>query len=114
MKHTPGPWIYVPHCENGRYCVAYYVGTSSGDNYERISKNTAIVSNSSGCMDVEEAKANARLIASSPDLLEVCESFVDEWNEAEKREYIDLDNLNDIAAKILAAVKKARGEINEV
>lgn len=65
-SHTPGPWVAVLDRHGGRICaedeqgpVIVYVPPDYVDE-----RNTDIVS--------EEGRANARLIAAAPDLLEVC------------------------------------------
>ena len=64
MTHTPGPWTVKPSkaktqvtkiAENGSY--DFICDTLSGPFY------------------LEECQANARLIASAPDLLEACEAM---------------------------------------
>ena len=76
-KHTPGPWTMHPRFDDGAevralapvaWCgVASTVG-SSGDQ----------------SIDADEARANARLIAAAPCLLEACERLLDGgWPHAE-------------------------------
>ena len=68
MKHTPGPWR---------------IGTSSGPLKELgfndppaiygKNNNSVLAILGGGSIHFENAKANARLIAAAPDLLEACE-----------------------------------------
>jgi len=57
MKHTPGTWNYV-----------------YGSDREFVAKTT---SNAKPYRDDKEERANARLIASSPDLLEACKMILE-------------------------------------
>ena len=70
IKHTPGPWSYcVEPMENGAP-----FGTVMGSNGESIVYMT---------LDPDHILANARLIASAPELLEACEAMI-AWDDAEK------------------------------
>lgn len=57
MKHTPGPWLSDLTSE-GRYLTIYYD--------EALHRNFSVVG-----FGVDQAEANARLMAAAPDLLEV-------------------------------------------
>ena len=88
MNHTPGPWE-LGYSDLGSQII------SSADGY------VAVVHYWS--RPEQEMKANARLIAASPDLLEACEEFVRkvECGEAKsKRSYTQMK----------AAIAKAGGE----
>jgi hypothetical protein len=97
-KHTPGPWDYVPANEHhGPYVTTDY-GTTVADLYV-LSEPVAWSSEARKPIPFmgEMAEANARLIASAPDLLEAlkaaretilylknarwseCEGSDDEW-----------------------------------
>lgn len=86
MSHTPGPWRVSSNCVLG--------------------SDNAIVATVATYSQVEftkEEKSNAHLIAAAPDLLEAC--------EAAKHIFEDSDNWNvQSFQRILAAIKKARGE----
>lgn len=62
-RHTPGPWI-----ANGGYIRLDKCGTA----FIRIMPKYGPVAT-----DKEERKANARLIAAAPELLEACEKLFD-------------------------------------
>lgn len=97
MSHTPGPWIVgsdktsvlqvTLDAENPFQCV---VNTTSGYN----------------AMSLEEAKANARLIAGAPNLLAALKAIVSSLLDA------DEEGLIDHAPEIMAAksaIAKAEG-----
>ncbi len=88
-KHTPGPWIadgYNVRVRNGRYVA--YTGPSHTPDSEYPKQCS------------EEDKANARLIAASPELLEALEKAV-------SRQGFSNDDL--ISAR--AIIAKAKGEL---
>lgn len=89
-KHTPGPWTL-----NGFY-IEFDAAT-------RIA--TASNWRMSGVDAHAEAKANARLIAAAPDLLEVLEQFV-AWVDAPSESAFSDSQL----AAARAAIAKAKGE----
>lgn len=111
MSHTPGPWI---HCTDGypRPDVRAASGRAVAITWMVCSstpKTTA--SYQARC---EEDRANARLIAAAPDLLEACEEALiairklpisltrdaPEWQEPMIAAHL----------RLLEAVEKARGE----
>lgn len=66
-KHTPGPWKMLPE-----ECDRPYIrirGTSIGDRYKIANVLTPIYDGVHQ-READETRANARLIASAPDLLE--------------------------------------------
>ena len=69
--HTPGPWTYSKDLHSTESRVTFRVGTDASDvqGPDDIGTQTAICSNSQAMMTVDEAKANARLVAAAPDLL---------------------------------------------
>lgn len=102
-KHTPGPWK-TQSIENQRH-----VWGPDGD---------CIVSIHNGSLPDDERKANARLIAAAPDLLEACEA-VAELAEILKSSNDPSQNRRAATAaaavmfsqKVRNAIAKARGEI---
>lgn len=91
-KHTPGPW---KNEEGYRWLNA-----RSDD---RVIADMRIV----GGVIEDEVKANARLIAAAPDLLEALESVADIWANAKPG---DQSPFGITARRIAAAIAKARGE----
>ena len=86
--HTPGPWTHGKQCANIGNNHFYVVGPPSRP-------AVANVWISPGHLD--EADADARLIAVAPDLLEACKMFVDACENA--------------PSKTAAAVRMARAAI---
>ena len=74
MKHTQGKWRINTTLE--------YIEKHSGKQTLVLS-NDRIIAEAFG-VTLEEAEANAKLIASAPELLEACKRFV-KWYEAGKR-----------------------------
>ncbi len=64
-KHTPRPWKSVIH-----------EGVGGCDYIQILAGSWDIVHNKHSARDWEEEKANARLIAASPELLEACRNLV--------------------------------------
>jgi len=95
MAHTPGPWKVAENLfgNTASYEVYANVETKSGKGgYTRICQITP-----------RDQKANARLIAAAPELLEALEAMVEmvEMNGLGKRYALDL---------AASAITKARGE----
>lgn len=100
MKHTPGPWS-INHWSKGTggvTCMAkenditYYTGDAVEGRYLNVVAPTKYLGSSrtygsfEGCHiakieigyeGFEEAKANAKLIAAAPELLEICKHLVE-------------------------------------
>lgn len=94
-KHTPGPWQLS---ENG--LAVYGPGEDPwGITYLTLYEQRAIAQGE-GIPD-EGQRANARLIASAPDLLAACEEWAEIWQPGKKHE----------AAwrRLMAAIAKAKG-----
>lgn len=86
-SHTPGPWRVAPP-SIGRFKVVSVDGlkvVGEASNYN------------------EQAEANARLIVAAPDLLAACEAAYDSYD-------MTGGLARDTADKLLAAIKKAKGE----
>jgi hypothetical protein len=79
-SHTPGPWP-VPHFATGHGCDCRYIlaGEHMGGIAEVYVDNGKKVSDGGNdCPPIEEAKANARLIAAAPELLAALKRIVAE------------------------------------
>ena len=78
MSHTPGPWS-VPHfatAKDENDCECTYVlseGYMGAVCSVHIDNGKSFVAGGNDCPPAEEAKANARLIAAAPDLLNALE-----------------------------------------
>lgn len=69
-KHTKGPWFYNDG-EKGKYFPHVVLGGDNPKSGHYITVNTCGGHNGG---QMNECQANARLIASAPDLLEACEA----------------------------------------
>lgn len=92
-KHVEGEWVLA--WEDGKHGV---IATVPG-------KLIAIVANvtpDDGLNDTR--KANAQLMAASPDLLAACEMFIKSWRSGQREKL-------DVASRMTeAAIAKAKGE----
>lgn len=87
-KHTPGPW-QVKHSESK--AAWNVVGTKLGGKY-KIARcpyviHTPVDKNNLDLLshESEEAKANAKLIAAAPEMLEAMQEFIDRVDKGEVR-----------------------------
>lgn len=111
-QHTSGPWSVEWPDEDEQHQIYHderelhdpYAKLSSGD-WFKFAKVIVFVQ---GNPD-EQGKANARLIAASPDLLEACQAFVDRYEYLAKL-WGEEGVSRGVADKIRAAIKKAKGE----
>ena len=99
-KHTPSPW----HFETAED----WDGATVYDSTSRIvaACDGCDIPGTGGEVSTNEAKANARLIAASPDLLTACESAFALLTDP-TAEPGDADA---VTAMLLTAIAKARGE----
>jgi hypothetical protein len=106
-KHTQGKWKAIRNSEDGGFTLA--MGT-------RLRSNSMF--NVVHCVemydgiypedkaDYAEAKANARLMAAAPDMLEVLEALVRGYNKAPLAEF--QSSLSDLACAAAQAIKLAK------
>lgn len=74
IKHTPGPWVTLPE-----ECDKPYVrirGTRLGERYKIVNVLTPAYEGFAE-RETEETRANARLIAAAPELLEALETILE-------------------------------------
>lgn len=90
VKHTPGPWKAS--------------GTSV---YAETGREIIFGAYNMWLGEIEERKANARLIAAAPELLEALESTAAALAEIQNQETCDCEDLLRFAC---AAIARARGE----
>lgn len=110
-KHTPGPWEVTNDIN-----VFSALGADSGDGHKAHSTDGWQVADCSegltfvdgGMVELgyDVKKANARLIAAAPDLLEALEYMLNCQYDYDPRRQADCD----MCAKARAAISKARGE----
>lgn len=99
-KHTPAPWIVDEHTDNGTLIVQSRV------EYDPMA---IIVCNNGREYTIERQKADARLIAAAPELLEALNGIIDEVTAADG----GIPNTNaliNLVHKALMARTKATGE----
>lgn len=113
-KHTPGPWIagHMTDPEHSCNCRSILAGGYAGsiatidvDNGKRI------VDGGNDSPPLEEAIANARLIAEAPALLELARKLHNSKNNAEGGEIGDLVKLCYEASPPIARIE---GETDEI
>ncbi len=103
-KYTPGPWAVLPEeCDKPYIRVR---GTRLGGRYKIANVLTPVYE---GAPDREanETRANARLIAAAPDLLEAAAAVVARWDTPSWK---DAAPTGEVIARLRAAIAKARGE----
>lgn len=106
MTHTPGPWTYDDGGPGHRYITADVDGP--GGKWKHIA-TVDLNQGASAPTSRGENDANARLIAASPDFLEVCE-LLTAWNNDHSGDGVTLEAIcNRAAAAITTA--KAAGEV---
>ncbi len=104
VKHTPGPWEYVPSNEHhGPYVANGWGAGDICDCYTMTLPNQPSTASGGPSRPIHfqhgEAEANARLIASAPDLLEALR-MAKVWLDFDGR--FDMQGIN-------AAIAKAEG-----
>lgn len=106
--HAPAPWDIHTCNENGPSLDSFYLSTPADDNdCERVICRFPTGTGQFSDMGRENL-ANARLIASAPDLLSALETCVSELNQLA---FIQKDKMASAAIqKALDAIAKAKGE----
>lgn len=103
MTHTKGPWTYTNDLAKGRIITARI--------HDRRGERPAPIATIGGYKDrVVNNEANARLIASAPDLLEALEAMltIHQWN-MEKAGYNPPVCDCELCENAREAIQKARG-----
>ena len=109
-KHTPGPWVYDEENADGdTYTIAH------SPNYQAairsVSDPAVLVdirrSDLADSRSLEEARANARLIAAAPELLAACQAYLDAEKLTNAAAYVRA--LSETKRLIAEAVAKATG-----
>lgn len=104
-KHTPGPWTAVG--KSVRTAATFGRKEDAPNGYQGGICNC--FGGTFGDKEQDEiAKANARLIAAAPSMLEACEAANDHFSRF-LREGVDLEEYP-IILKLRVAIAKARGE----
>lgn len=95
MKHTPAPWV-TENVASGKDLV--YVRIQRKENRDKVVAFAGVYKQK----DEEEAEANAKLIASAPELLEACKYARQTLIEISK-----VVNLGSADSKVLFLIKQA-------
>jgi hypothetical protein len=108
-KHTAGPWAVLPEEVDRDYIRVR--GTRLGDRY-KVANVLTPTGKGVPAREADETRANARLIAAAPELLEACQALA-EWDAREKDHAVDfygrLSLCEAAFAKARAAIAKATG-----
>ncbi|TGE04606.1 hypothetical protein [Hymenobacter fodinae] len=100
MNHTPGPWkTLAEECDKPYIRVR---GGRLGSRYKIANVITPVYDGSTQ-READETRANARLIAAAPDLLEALKKVSTFWNEDNPNADCPYDDVD-------AAIAKATGE----
>lgn len=75
MKHTPGKWVVEKSSAEIRR--PFWITGNDDDGCMICSVVSNIYDER---IEIEEAMANARLIAAAPELLEACYAVIDDWH----------------------------------
>lgn len=106
-KHTPGPWklVTLNYPQPPReVIIGVGVGDEIVDGYSTVLFNTVLPDTDDEYIDEhEQIKANARLIAAAPELLEVLEFCISEF----ETEIYAGEFIKKVIPKIKEAIKKA-------
>jgi hypothetical protein len=95
-KHTPGPWATHKRADGTNWEVA----TEARDSYGRHAEYIVSVP-----LDYNTSEANARLIASAPDLLAALRRIAESWDINGEGIY-----RGSIASQVRAAIARATGQ----
>lgn len=108
-KFTPGEWVVLPPKKTGkRYRIAARATFGGGG---AISSATALwtlatIGNGAPGDTLETEGSNAQLMAAAKDLYAACEAFMELFMNSDMRPE---DESHEVAAKIRAALAKAKG-----
>lgn len=101
-KHTPGPWTFKLHDGWNSLTYAIYQDKGKESGYCVAEKKWSSINN----IQMEELKANARLIAAAPELLEACKDAI----EFIKDGYVEtFPEVKQLLNKLEQAIAKAEG-----
>lgn len=92
IKHTPAPWFSVAYADNNPTSIRIV---------KPQAKTTTIAKIIEADIDRKEALANARLVAASPEMLEVLKALVSYCHSGEE----GLRDIVDSASRVIAKVE---------
>lgn len=80
MKHTPGPWKFADWEQFGD--TRFYISQQEGAPYTpHYSDVCSLIAETVSSEEVAIQRANARLIAAAPELLEILQEMTDDYAE---------------------------------
>ena len=104
MKHTPGPWSYLPFPDdNTPRNDSYEIGTKGP--YGNIGWRDSEYMNISGIC----READAKLISAAPDMLDALVQITEYWNR-DTNEQAMIDACNRVIEIAKSAIQRATGE----
>ncbi len=120
MSHTPGPWNIHPAYVNDQPLL---VRSDDGERWNwlavHIAKGEQMIGYAefNDCArcgfprvdDIEEARANARLMVAAPELLAALMEFSGVWESGLSFAAMDVDAIEAMRARARAAIAKATG-----
>ncbi len=99
MKHTQGPWTASQDDANG---LSRYLVASGGRNFGHFEGWA-----DDGITTPKENRANVRLIAAAPELLEACKVLMKAWDDGEEGNEVEWEGLVEAVNLAREAIKKA-------
>lgn len=103
-EHTPGPWELTFPFATNPVALIFKNGVGDISSIYRVSPTER-----NAGVETDEAKANARLIAAAPELLEALEIVVAimNWEEV----HPTVEKFDAIIARAESVIRKAKGEL---
>jgi hypothetical protein len=107
FKHTPGPW-HVEHYSRGS-CEVRITRPKESKGLGPVAYALMDLAGAMTAERISEMKANARLIAAAPDLLDALQKLVDSCADSDGAQYGTLGT-SFVRSIATAAIAKATGE----
>jgi len=104
-KHTPGPWTC--DAQHGTFYVFGHHSAMVADSQDGEESHLARIRGVGRNASMEEQEANARLIASAPDLADALENMLGAFNTPVRRVKLPSDFGDEACKSAEAALRKA-------
>jgi hypothetical protein len=105
--HTPGPWDYCGSSSDRSPCFCGYIFGAGGNVY--VAKCLSLDDDVDPVANDEMRKANARLIAAAPELLEALEALLHELKWVNEQLDLMPDDYAEAQSQASRAIAKATG-----